>query len=92
MLGKCWAVVLGAFLAVNPSMLTNNDAFAAATLPASDVALIGGIVLNAGVNPVAKKDKQPVIMWNRNRHGERCLYRIDACRYFYRGYYYETPW
>ena len=92
MLSKCWAVVLGAFLAVSPSILSSNDAFAGTALPASDVALIGGIVLNAGVIPVAKKNKQPVIIWNRNRHGGRCLYRIDACRYFHRGYYYDTPW
>jgi hypothetical protein len=36
-----------------------------------------------------EKDK---IFINLMDVGRRCVERNDICRYYYRGYYYETPW
>jgi hypothetical protein len=64
----------------------------AETLPPPDFASAEGNVLAVALVQSPQKSLEPVIVWDQKKHGERCLYRIGACRLFHDGYYYETPW
>lgn len=64
----------------------------AETLPPPDFASAEGNVLAVALIQLPQKNQEPVIVWDQKTHGERCLYRIGACRHFHDGYYYETPW
>ena len=64
----------------------------AETLPPPDFALSEGNVLAVALIQPPQKRHVPAIVWNRKKHGERCLYREGDCRLFHDGYYYETPW
>ena len=64
----------------------------AETLPSPDFASAEGNVLSVAEIQLPQKTPEPAIVWDRKTHGERCLYRIGACRLFHDGYYYETPW
>ena len=33
-----------------------------------------------------------VVVWNRERHGNRCRTRYGSCRHYRNGYYYSSPW
>jgi hypothetical protein len=64
----------------------------AETVPPPDFASSDGDVLAVALIQLPQKNLEPAIVWDRKTHGERCLYRIGACRHFHDGYYYETPW
>jgi len=64
----------------------------AKTLSPADFASAEGNVLAVAEIQLPQKAFEPAVVWDRETHGDRCLYRIGACRYFYEGYYYETPW
>jgi hypothetical protein len=67
-------------------------AASAETLPPPDFASAEGNVLAVAHIQLPQKTPELAIVWDRQEHGERCLYREGACRLFYEGYYYETPW
>jgi hypothetical protein len=64
----------------------------AETLPPSDFASAEGNVLAVALIQLPQKNLEQAIVWNQKTHGERCLYRMGACRLFHDGYYYETSW
>ena len=64
----------------------------AETLPPPDLASAEGNVLAVALIQRPQKSLAPANVWDRQKHGERCLYREGACRHFRDGYYYETPW
>ena len=64
----------------------------AETLPPPDLTSAEGNVLAVALIQLPQKPLEPAIAWEQKKHGERCLYRVGACRHFHDGYYYETPW
>ena len=84
-------LILSILLGVGSLVIASAGAWAE-TLPAADVASAEGNVLAVAEIQLPQKKQEPVIVWDQKKHGERCLYREGACRYFHDGYYYETPW
>jgi hypothetical protein len=84
-------LILPALLGVASLAFTGASA-SAETLPPPDVASSGGNVLAVALIQLPQKNQEPAIVWDRQIHGERCLYRAGACRHFHDGYYYETTW
>ena len=85
------SLILPALLSAGALAMAGADAMAE-TLPPPDLASAEGNVLAVALIQRPQKTVEPAIAWDRQKHGERCLYRIGACRLFYDGYYYETPW
>ena len=85
------SLILPALLGVGSLAFTGAGALAE-TLPPPDFASAEGNVLAVALIQPAQKKQEPAIVWDQKKHGERCLYRIGACRHFHDGYYYETPW
>jgi hypothetical protein len=92
MLSEGRTAILATAFGFSMLAFSSAGASAATVLPPPDSALAEGNVLDVSVIEVVKKKQDPLTIWNRSRHGERCLYRVGSCRHFYRGYYYETPW
>jgi hypothetical protein len=91
MLNPYRALILAALLGVGSLAFAAAGA-SAETLPPPDFASAEGNVLAVALIQLPQKNQEPAIVWNQKTHGERCLYRVDACRHFHDGYYYETPW
>ncbi len=85
------SLILTALLSAGALAVAGTGALAE-TLPPPDFASAEGNVLAVALIQLPQKTPKPAIAWDRQEHGERCLYREGACRLFYEGYYYETPW
>jgi len=89
MLDKYCTLILATALGVSTLTFWVAGASAATALPIAEEELAPA---NDGILQIAQNKIDHVIIWNRARHGERCVYRIGGCRHFHQGYYYETPW
>ena len=91
MSNKYASAILGTLLGLS---FGASAAFAAMPAP-SPAIMMGGtmssdrellqeakVTINVGVNGG----------YNRRMHGNRCDYRHDNCRHFYRGHYYQNQW
>jgi hypothetical protein len=85
------SLILPALLGVGSLALIGAGA-SAETLATPDFASAEGNVLAVAEIQPPQKNQKPAVVWDRKKHGERCLYREGACRLFHDGYYYETPW
>ena len=85
------SLILPALLGVGSLALTGAGA-SAETLAPPEPASVEGNVLAVAEIQLPQKPLEPAVAWDRQKHGERCLYRVGACRLFHDGYYYETPW
>ena len=91
MLNPCRTFILAALLGVGSLALVGTGT-SAETLPPLDIASAEGNVLAVALIQLPQKKQEQALVWNQKTHGERCLYRMGACRQFHGGYYYETPW
>jgi hypothetical protein len=91
MLNKHASTIVGSLLGLS---LCATAATAAITIPSqaimaaqpaqSESSLVQDARVTIGVGAYPR--------YNRNLHGDRCNYRHDNCRNFYRGHYYQNQW
>ncbi len=91
MLNKHASVILGTLLGLG---LCATAATAAITIPPAAIA--AGEATQAQA-PLLQDAKVTIGIgvgprYNRQMHGNRCSYRRDNCRNFYRGHYYQNQW
>ena len=91
MLNPCRTFILAALLGVGSLAFVATGA-SAETLPPPDFTSAEGNVLAVALIQLPQKSLEQALVWNQKTHGERCLYRMGACRKFHDGYYYETAW
>ena len=91
MLNPYHSLILSTLLGVGSLTFAAAGA-SAETLSPPDFASADGNILAVAEIQLPQKALEPAVVWNRDTHGERCLYRDGTCRYFYEGYYYEIPW
>ena len=91
MSNRYYSLILPALLSAGSLAIAGTGALAE-TLPPPDFASAEGNVLAVALIQLPQKPLAPAIVWDRQKHGERCLYREGPCRHFHDGYYYQTPW
>jgi hypothetical protein len=91
MLNPYCPLILSTLLGVGSLAFVGTGA-SAETLPPADFVSSEGNVLAVAIIQLPRKNRQQAIIWNQKTDGERCLYRVGACRHFHDGYYYEIPW
>lgn len=91
MLNPCRTFILAALLGFSSLSFVGTGASAGTPSP-PDFAPTEGNVLAVALIQLPQKNLKQALVWNQKTHGERCLYRMGACRQFHDGYYYETPW
>jgi hypothetical protein len=82
--------MVGTMLGLGTLAFSGASASAAAMLPLSSVASGEANTVNDGVIQVNHKNGYKM-KWHKKHFGDRCFYRYDGCRHFYR-YRYHTPY